>query len=166
MSRLKAAIRPAAVFFTCPKCEATIFGAVDRPGGDALPYWRIEDAPEPRDVSCGVCAATVRLTAPWHRKGVYPALDLARSILGILRRAGLTVVSERFEMVTHAIRRPEGYEPGAGDAWAVWWQDSGGTRREIVIVGDLTGGPAVFGGLPEPVAAMCGRQGVRTCESP
>lgn len=165
MRRIRATIRPAAVLVTCPKCGETVFGAVDRPGGDALPYWRVEDAPEPRDVLCGVCAATVSLTAPWHRVGVYPALDLARSILGILRQAGLTVTPKRFEMTNHAIRRPEGYQPGAGDAWAVWWQDPGGNRHEIVIVGDVTGGPVVFGGLPEAVAALCGRHGIRTDES-
>jgi hypothetical protein len=152
---MKAIATVAAAFLSCPRCNNLFVGRPSQPGGDCEPFHRIDDLPEPRDVTCRHCDAKVTLFAPWHKRGVYKVLDAARALADQL--VGFSLILRQHELPLQTIRRPVGYEQGAGDCWAVWWQQ-GAQRHEVVLM-DVTGGPAIFGHLPTGIAPWCAAQG-------
>ncbi len=145
----------ASVFATCPHCEEAI------PSPSGAPTWAMEDAPESVAVTCRRCDTVSHLTPPWFTIGGQTALKIAIALRRHADALGLALVRQRYEAPPQAIRRPIGYEPGVGDAWAMWWQDADGGRHEVVVIGDLTGGPLVTGDLNSALRDYCRSQGWR-----
>ena len=145
----------ASVFATCPHCEEAI------PSPSGAPTWAMEDAPESVAVTCWRCDTVSHLTPPWATFGRHPALNIASALREKAADLGLSLVRQRYEAPPQAIRRPVGYEPGAGDAWAMYWQDADGARHEVVVIGGLTGGPLVTGDLNDALRDFCRSQGWR-----
>lgn len=149
-----AILATASVFATCPHCEEAL------PSPSGAPAWTIEDAPESVVVTCRHCDGVAHLTAPWVTLHGHPALKIATALRRRADALDLALVRQRHELPLQAIRRPVGYEPGAGDAWAMWWQDDQG-RHEVAVIGDLTGGPLVTGDLNDALRGYCRAQGWR-----
>ena len=149
-----ARLATAAVFVTCPHCEEAL------PSPSGAPAWTIEDAPEAVVVTCRRCGGVAHLTPPWFTIGGQTALKIAIALRRHADALGLALVRQRYEMPLQAIRRPVGYEPGAGDVWAMWWQDAEG-RHEVVVIGGLTAGPLVTGDLNDALCGFCRSQGWR-----
>lgn len=149
-----ARLATAAVFATCPHCEEAL------PSPSGAPAWTIEDAPEAVVVTCRYCEGAAHLIPRWFTLNGHPALKIAIALRRHADALGLALVRQRYEMPLQAIRRPVGYEPGAGDAWAMWWQDGEG-RHEVVVIGGLTAGPLVTGDLNDALRGFCQSQGWR-----